>query len=46
MIVSDVVPKWPASNWTAEFLVGKYGKERVAMKAVDDLSMKAVTRGE
>jgi len=32
--VEDVVPTWPASNWTHEFLCSTYGQERVAMIGV------------
>ncbi|KAK7093432.1 uncharacterized protein [Littorina saxatilis] len=34
VIVTDVVPKWPAyEKWTREFLNSTYGKERVVMVA-------------
>ena len=35
VIITDAVPDWPASNWTREFFLQNYGKERVVMKAVD-----------
>ncbi|XP_021365286.1 F-box protein At1g78280-like isoform X2 [Mizuhopecten yessoensis] len=34
VILTDVVSKWPAINWTKEVFIQKYGKERVVMKAV------------
>ncbi len=34
-MVTDVVPKWDAANWTRDFFHEHYGKERVTMKAVD-----------
>lgn len=35
VLITDVVPKWKAFNWTADFFRNHYGKERVSMKAVE-----------
>lgn len=34
VIVTDVVSKWSAMNWTKDFFIHRYGKERIVMKAV------------
>ena len=35
VIITDVVQRWPAYNWTGEFFNEHYGKEQVLMKTVD-----------
>ena len=35
VLITDVVPHWPASNWSRDFFVSRYGSQRVTMKAVD-----------
>ncbi|XP_071109711.1 uncharacterized protein [Haliotis cracherodii] len=34
VLITDIIPKWEACNWTKEFFVNHYGEERVVMKAV------------
>lgn len=36
VIITDVVQHWPAFNWTKEFFIQKYGKQRVTFKAIVD----------
>ncbi|CAD5115457.1 DgyrCDS4429 [Dimorphilus gyrociliatus] len=43
VLITDVVPNWKAFNWTADFFMNHYGKERVAMKAVDGTLEKAIS---
>ncbi|KAK2143061.1 hypothetical protein LSH36_881g00016 [Paralvinella palmiformis] len=35
VLLTDVVDKWPAYNWTGDFLNQHYGQEQVVMKAID-----------
>ncbi|XP_077978320.1 uncharacterized protein LOC144433821 isoform X2 [Glandiceps talaboti] len=41
VLVTDVVPTWPAFNWTKEFFAKNYGDVRVAMKGVEGKLTKA-----
>nr|XP_022335630.1 F-box protein At1g78280-like isoform X1 [Crassostrea virginica]XP_022335631.1 F-box protein At1g78280-like isoform X1 [Crassostrea virginica] len=36
VVITDVVQHWPAFNWTKEFFIQKYGKQRVTFKAIVD----------
>ncbi|XP_005099656.1 F-box protein At1g78280 [Aplysia californica] len=33
VIITDVVPSWPATNWTTQYFLQNYGEEQVVMKA-------------
>ena len=35
VLITDVIPKWPAAKWTGHYYARKYGKEKATMKAVD-----------
>ncbi|KAK3583771.1 hypothetical protein CHS0354_022808 [Potamilus streckersoni] len=35
VIVTDVVPNWPASSWTKDFFLERYGDERILLHAVE-----------
>jgi len=39
VIVTDVLPTWPAFNWSRDFFYENYKDERVTMKAVDSPSL-------
>ncbi|KAK2168338.1 hypothetical protein LSH36_18g11053 [Paralvinella palmiformis] len=43
VIITDVVQRWPAYNWTGEFFNEHYGQEQVLMKTVDPVMIEAVT---
>ena len=34
VIVTDVVDKWPAMNWSKDFFIQNYGKEKVMVKLI------------
>ncbi|XP_077862533.1 uncharacterized protein LOC144344481 [Saccoglossus kowalevskii] len=35
VLITDVVPTWPAFNWTKDFFVKNYGEDRITMKGVE-----------
>ncbi|XP_077862532.1 uncharacterized protein LOC144344480 [Saccoglossus kowalevskii] len=35
VLITDVVPTWPAFNWTKDFFVKNYGDDRITMKGVE-----------
>ena len=35
VVITDVIPSWPAANWSQEFFASNYGEDRVTMKDVD-----------
>ncbi|CAG5116003.1 unnamed protein product [Candidula unifasciata] len=38
VIITDVIPTWPAANWSAKTLKAKYGEARVAMMTYNILN--------
>lgn len=43
VIITDIVPKWKAANWTPDFFNTNYPKDRVAMRAFDLATASDVT---
>lgn len=36
VVITDVVQHWPAFNWTKDFFIEKYGRQRITFKAIVD----------
>ncbi|XP_071955126.1 uncharacterized protein [Antedon mediterranea] len=34
VLITDVMQRWPAINWTTDFFLNSYGEDRITMKAV------------
>jgi hypothetical protein len=42
VIVTDVVDKWPAMNWSKDFFIQNYGKEKVMVIAAYHFTLELV----
>lgn len=43
VIITDVVDKWPAMNWSKDYFIQQYGREKVMVKLIDGLTHASVS---